>query len=173
MNGMKALCLPGTAFLLLFSSSCATSPRGLVLEPVGPPPGALTETGPTGSLLVYSAFDSGADFNTTPYRQRYTDYRVYTSDGSDLLKKVRNDTGKLTEGPVRVELSPGTYRVVARANGYGTVTVPVLVKPSQTTLVHLEGSHWWSRSSTIFESNPVRLPGGQIVGWPAQPSAAE
>ena len=160
----------GWAALLLFASvltSCVTSPRGLVLETVGPPPGETAEVGASGSLLVFSAFDPAADFNNSPYRNRYTDYRVYCSDGTQLVKAVHNDSGKLVEGPVRVDLAAGTYRVVARANGYGTVTVPVVIKASQTTLVHLEGSHWWPKNSPIFDSNPVRLPSGQIVGWPA------
>lgn len=173
---MKSVFLSGSAALLLvvvLPFGCMHSPGSVVLDPVGPPPGELVGNGTTGSLLVYSAFDSAPDFNNSPYRQRYTDYTIFTSDGAELVKKVRNDSGKLAEGPVRVELSAGNYRVVARANGYGIVTVPVVVKPSQTTSVHLEGSHWWPRSSPIFDANPVRLPGGQIVGWPAQASDAK
>lgn len=166
----------GTALLslLLFCiCGCVHSPSGLVLNPVGPPPGDTPETGTLGGLLVYSAFDPAADFNSSPYRHRYTDYKIYNTDGTQLVRKVRNDSGKLVEGPVRVELAAGSYRVVARANGYGTVTVPVVLKVGQTTLVHLEGSHWWPRDSAIFDANPVRLPGGQIVGWPGLASGTK
>jgi len=123
--------------------------------------------------MVFSALDPSADFNNSPYRHRYTDYHVYSPDETRLVKAVHNDTGKLVEGPARVQLPAGKYRVIARANGYGTVTVPVVIKANQTTTIHLEGSNWWPRSSLIFEANPVRLPSGQIVGWPALASGAE
>ncbi len=148
-------------------AGCASTPRGLVLEPVGPAPaGAVGGSGP-GSLMVFSALDTAPDFNQSPYRQRYTDYRIYPAEGNHLLKAVHNDSGKLIDGPVRVELPAGNYHVSAKANGYGQVTVPVVIKAGQTTAVHLEGSHWWPRGSAIFDADPVRLPGGQIVGWPA------
>src|SRR5262249_6677707 len=130
-------------------------------------------SGTSGTLQVFSALDSAPDFNNSPYRSRYSDYKVYSSDGAELVKAVRNDSGKLIEGPPRVELAIGKYRVIARANGYGEVTVPVVIKPSQTTAIHLEGSHWWPKSSQIFDANPVRLPSGQIVGWPALASGNE
>ncbi len=61
----------------------------------------------------------------------------------------------------------GTYRVLARANGYGLAPVPVAIRPGQVTTLHLEGSVWWPVKSPIFNSNPVRLPGGEIIGWRA------
>ena len=112
-------------------------------------------------------------FNSITYRKQYTDYSVFPADGKDLVQAVHNDTGKLLEGPRTVELPAGNYRVIARANGYGTVTVPVRVKPNQLTTVHLEGGTWWPSKSPIFESEPVRLPNGQIVGWRADAGKAE
>jgi len=58
-------------------------------------------------------------------------------------------------------------------NGYGTVTVPVTIKPNRLTTVHLEGGTWWPSRSPIFESEPVRLPDGQIVGWRAGAGKAD
>jgi hypothetical protein len=118
-------------------------------------------------LVVYSAFDPTPDLNRSPYRRRFTDYQIFSADGQQLIQLVNNNRETLVNTPPAVELATGSYRVVARANGYGPVTVPVVVKPGQVTTVHLEGSVWWPRSSPIFESNPVRLPKGEIVGWRA------
>jgi hypothetical protein len=146
---------------------CASPHGELALEPVGPPPYAVAGSGTQGSLVVFSALEPTANFNSSPYRRRHTDYRVFSADGKQLIQAVRNDTGKLLEGPERVGLPAGTYQVIARANGYGDVAVPVVIKPNQVTTVHLEGSTWWPRGSGILEANPVRLPSGEIVGWRA------
>ena len=76
------------------------------------------------------------------------------------------------EGPKRVQLPVGTYRVVARANGYGVVTVPVIIRADQVTTVHLEGGPSWQNRSQLGQSNPVRLPDGEIAGWRASPDNA-
>jgi len=153
--------------VLALASGCATRPRPLVLDPIGPPPPAAVKTGTSGSLLVFSAFDPTPDRLRSPYRRQYTDYTVLSADGQRAVQTVRNDNGSVAGGPRRVELPVGGYRVRARANGYGTVTVPVVIRPSQETAVHLEGSVWWPRSSAIFQSDPVRLPDGEIAGWRA------
>jgi hypothetical protein len=114
---------------------------------------------------VFSAREPNPDFNGLPYRDRHTDYKIFTADGKQLFETVRNDDHRLVGSPRKVELPVGTYRVLARANGYGLVTVPVVIQPHQVTAVHLEGSYWWSRASGIFEDDPVRLPSGEIAGW--------
>jgi hypothetical protein len=154
--------LAGTAFL----SGCASHGPGLVLDPVGPPPFASTGAGSTGVLIVYSAYEQGAEFNSPYYRRQYTDYKILATDG-ELLQPVHNDSGTLIEAPKRVQLPVGTYRVVARANGYGEVTVPVVIRANQVTTVHLEGSPSWPNRSQLDASNPVRLPHGEIAGWRA------
>jgi hypothetical protein len=146
---------------------CASPHRELALEPVGPAPYPGEGGGTQGLLVVFSALDPAPDFNSSPYHRRHIDYRVLSADGKQVIQTVHNDTGKLLEGPARVELRAGTYHVLARANGYGTVAVPVVIKPNQVTTVHLEGSTWWPRGSGIIEANPVRLPSGAIVGWRA------
>jgi hypothetical protein len=163
---MRSLPFFGLFLLIVCGPGCSSTPRHLVLAPIGPPPGLSLETSSPGSLQVFSALDPSPDFNASPYRYRHTDYQVYSADGTNLVHTVCNDTGKAAGGPARVELPTGRYQVVARANGYGPVTVPVVIRAGQVTTLHLEGSHWWPRSSPIFEANPVRLPGGQIVGWP-------
>jgi hypothetical protein len=67
--------------------------------------------------------------------------------------KRRNDNGTSWEGPAEVQLPPGKYRVVARANGYGTVTVPVTVAAKQTTTVHLEGGTPIEREKTHLQTH--------------------
>jgi hypothetical protein len=52
--------------------------------------------------------------------------------------EVTNDSGTVIEGPVEVLLPGGHYRVHARSNGCGWVTVQVVVEPGLVTLVHLD-----------------------------------
>jgi hypothetical protein len=146
---------------------CASPKGSLVLDPIGPGPHSGSTNGAQGSLVVFSAFDPTPDLNRSPYRRRYTDYQVLSADGNHVVQVVQNNRETLLNSPPAVALPAGSYRVVARANGYGTVTAPVVIRSGQTTTVHLEGSVWWPRSSPIFASNPVRLPKGEIAGWRA------
>ena len=141
---------------------CASNGGGLVLDPVGP-----ATVASKGSLVVYSAFDVHADFTgVDPDRHRYTDYRIFSEEG-ELLQVVHNDTGTMLEGPAEIGLSAGTYRIAARSNGYGVVTLPVVIAPHRITTVHLEGGGSWSNKRASNQTNAVRLPDGQIVGWRA------
>ena len=155
-------------------SGCASYRAELVLDPVGPPPAASPGAGSIGTLVVYSAFEQGAEFNSAYYRRQYTDYKILSANGK-LLQPVHNDSGTLAEAPNRVQLPAGTYRIIARANGYGEVIVPVVIRASQVTRVHLEGSAAWPNGQELTKSNPVRLPDGEIAGWRAStdPSAKE
>ncbi len=160
-------------FLTLFLATaiasltgCASAKDGLVLQPVGPVPSPAVAGNPdTGTLVVYSAYVVTADFNSRdPNRPEYSDYRIY-SDHGKLLRKIHNDSGTIFQDPRRVSLPTGSYRVVARANGYGYVTVPVTIAAQRTTLLRLAGN--WSASYQFNQSNAVRLPDGQIVGYRA------
>jgi hypothetical protein len=146
---------------------CAVSQRGMVLDPVGPAPAFSRTQGTTrGTLKVYSAFQTNADFNKRdPYRREYSNYAVYSPAGK-LLQVVHNDSGLMAGSPARVELPAGRYRVVARANGYGTVTVPVLIESGRVTTIHLEGGSWPDESA-FEKTNAVCLPDGQFAGWRA------
>ncbi len=113
--------------------------------------------------MVYSAFRRNADFNARdPYRKEYSDYGIFTIDGK-LLQKVHNNSEKNFQDPVSVELPPGKYHVIARANGYGYVTVPVTIAALENTIVHLEGGSWPDESA-FNQTNAVRLPDGRIIG---------
>jgi hypothetical protein len=160
----------GLLALTLASVVGCASPN-VVLDPIGPGPHSGSTNGAQGSLVVYSAFDPTPDLNRSPYRRRYTDYEIRSTDGNRVVQAVQNNRETLINSPPAVALPTGSYRVVARANGYGTVTAPVVIRAGQTTTVHLEGSVWWPRSSPIFASNPVRLPKGEIAGWRADANA--
>jgi hypothetical protein len=161
---MKLSFLFSTIALL---SGCVSQVPELVLAPIGPPPGQPAVAAATGWLQVFSAFDPTPPPSTSsPYRRWYTDYKIVAPDGH-LVQTVHNDTGLLLEGPLKVPLLPGNYVVLARANGYGPVTAPVLIRPGQLTTIHLEGDPAWPQKALLSQSSPVRLPDGQIAGWPA------
>jgi hypothetical protein len=83
-----------------------------------------------------------------------------------LLKKIHNNDDTMLQRPVGVGLPAGKYTVQARANGYGLVSVPVMILAGQNTLVHLEGgANFGNHPAT--DTDTVRLPEGQIVGWRA------
>ena len=147
-------------------AGCVSQPHGLVLDPIGPPGPQSASTGTHGTLVVFSAYDPHADFNDLPYLHHYTDYKILSAEGK-LRQSVHNSNGLSLDGPKRVELPVGTYRVEAHANGYGSVTVPVVIRANQVTTVHLEGSVSWPNNAALARSNPVRLPDGEIAGWRA------
>jgi hypothetical protein len=146
-------------------AGCATGKSGITLGTVGPVPAQAAASSTNGTLVVYSAYEANADFNSRdPYRPEYSDYRILTTDGK-LLQRVRNNSGTILQGPVSVELPPGKYHVIARANGYGYVTVPVIIEAQRSTVLHLEGGGSRLDKSAIGQTNAVRLRDGQIVGW--------
>jgi hypothetical protein len=149
---------------ILLISGCATNQPQLVLAPVGPPPGMSSSGNSQGSLVVFSAFDSTGIHGMD--RQAHTSYKILSEDGK-LLQKVRNDPGNLIGGPTSVQLAAGSYRVVAHANGYGLVTVPVVVQGGKETIIHLEGGGSWPNREEMIQANAVRLPDGRVVGWRA------
>ena len=147
-------------------SGCASQRNNVVLDTVGPvqlpkpDPISMNE----GTLMVYSAFDPGPHFGASdPYRPVYSNYEIYSVDGK-LLKKISNHDNTMLQRPLGVGLPPGKYSVEAPANGYGFVTVPVIVKAGQSTILHLEGGSSFG-SHLANDTNLVRLPDGQVVGW--------
>jgi hypothetical protein len=155
---------------IAFLGGCASHRPGLVLDAVGPPPFANGGLGSIGTLVVYSAYEQGAEFNSPYYRRQFTDYKILMPDGK-LLRPVHNDNGTLVEAPKRVRLPEGAYQIIARANSYGEVIVPVVIRANQVTTIHLEGSPAWPNGRELANSNPVRLPDGEIAGWRASTSS--
>jgi hypothetical protein len=164
------------AFMLIVAgallSGCATEKNGMVLDTVGPTfaqPAASSLT--NGTLVIYSAFKRNADFNNPdPYRWEHSDFSLFAPDGK-LLQRVHNISETALRDVVPVELPPGKYNVKARANGYGFVTIPVIIESRQTTTLHLEGGGFWPNESLFNQTNAVRLPDGQIIGWRAVPDS--
>ena len=96
----------------------------------------------------------------------HTAYEIVAANGG-VRQTVVNQTGAWGSEPSTVALAPGWYRIVARANGYGKVTVPVLIAAQATTVVHLEGGVSEPEEAKLAGSNTVRLPDGRIIGWRA------
>jgi hypothetical protein len=170
-ESMKTIRLLAVTVGTVFLFGCAANRSGLVLNTVGPSP-LQPEVGSStnGTLLVYSAYVVSPDFNLRdPDRQECSDYRILSADGH-LLQRVHNNTGTIFQNPAPVALPPGKYEVIARANGYGNVTIPVMVEARKVTVLHLEGGASWSNRSVFNQSNAVRLPDDRIVGWKAEAS---
>ena len=144
---------------------CASFKNDLVLNTVGPAPSSTVPAkSGQGTLTVYSANKVNADFNSLdPNRREYSDYRIFDSHRK-LIKWVHNVTNDILQRPVPVELPAGKYFVAARANGYGIVTVPVIIEANQETVLRLGGTEWPDESA-FNSTNAVRLPDGEIVGW--------
>lgn len=159
MKRILALLMTGA-----FLAGCASPNNGSVLNTVGPAPSSAgNDNSTTGTLVVYSAYEVNADFNSRdPNRPEYSDYRIYTNDGK-LLERVHNNSDTIFQDPRRVALPAGSYCVVASANGFGHVTIPVTITTRKTTMVRLEGN--WSASYQFNDTNAVRLPDGQVVGY--------
>src|ERR1700761_392649 len=105
----------GIGFLM---AGCVTSKNGTVLEGVGPGPTAAANATADvpGTLLVYSAYEINADFNSRDaHRPQYSDYQILTPDGK-LQQRVHNSTETILQRPKEVALPAGKYRVVAEAN---------------------------------------------------------
>jgi hypothetical protein len=160
---------PYHAFALLsgivFLAGCASFQSGLILDAVGPAPNGKRVLGTNGVLMVYSAFDPHAHFNGSPYRRYHSDYKILSEDGK-LLETVHNDVGGVTQDPKRIELQSGRYRVVARANAYGWITIPVVIEAHCITTIHLEGGASWATDDALA-TNSVRFSDGRIAGWRA------
>lgn len=154
------------ASALLFSG-CASHKTLIVSSPVGPPPQTTPTTGRTGTLVVYSARDPKSDILDLPYLCPHSDYAIYSSTGL-LVQKVHNSTDAIIERPANVSLPEGSYRVEARANGRQKVIIPVVIQAGRLTAVHLEPGTSVQNDVALLQSNPVRLPTGEIVGWRAK-----
>jgi len=155
-------------------SGCAFGPRDMTSEPIGPSPASVAENNGEGSLVVYTAYDVHAiGVGDHEERRHYSDYKIFTEDGK-LQRTVHNDVGTVVKEPAHVTLPAGTYRLVAGANGYGTVTVPVVIGSNRQTVVHLEGGASWPDVAANDQARVVRFPDGEIIGWRAQtPVAAQ
>jgi hypothetical protein len=148
------------AVLLCLLPACSFHPNQAVLQPVGPPPQANLNPEHEGYLVVYSAWSNFVDQGSIGHHSRYT----IASDDGKVSREIINHTDRFDEGPVRLALAPGSYRVRARSAHFGRVNVPVLIKERETTFVYLDGSSH-PEAPSARQSNAVKLPDGEIVGW--------
>ncbi len=147
-------------------SGCASTAPTVVNVPVGPRPPGLLEGGYAGFLTVHTATEQYPDGDNTNANV-HTDYQIYTPDGR-LFKQVSNSLGPRSEIPVTVKLPKGSYSVVAQSEIVGAVTIPVVVETGKTTELHLEREKDWKRVAVnARESDLVRLPNGQVIGYRA------
>lgn len=159
--------------LALLACGCVEVHREqLALEAVGPAPQNPAISSSIGELQVYSALQAGyvqdryGDMREEIVQQ-FSPYKIFRADGEPVLS-VDNDRKSGVLEPEVARLAPGTYCVKARARGYGRVSVPVIIKSGERTVVHLEGGQMWPDKSVFNASNAVFLPNGTIVGWKAQ-----
>jgi hypothetical protein len=157
---VKTLYRFSVAVLMIWLPACSTHPKQAVLQPVGPAPSMSANPDQQGYLLVYSAWSNFVDQGSTGHHSRY----IITSDDGKFLKEVINHVDRFDEGPIRLPLPAGSYRVSARSAHFGRVNVPVIVKERQTTFVYLDGSAH-PEAPSAHQSSAVKLPDGEIVGW--------
>src|ERR1700744_1287829 len=140
------LLLAAFGFAGLILSGCATGKNSaMTIPPVGPSADVLASANPTnGTLVVYTAYKRNADFSMRDnYRPEYSDYQVLDADGKSV-RHVHNNSGNIFQDVVSIALEPGRYSVVARANGYGYLTIPVVIEAQHGTVLHLEGGNSWA-----------------------------
>jgi hypothetical protein len=179
-NTMMLLNPTAMSAIAICLAGCASAPKVVVQEPVGPchvvPSGAIEE----GALQVYSArVKADVDPNTEEwlwnndfgkneflYATAHSGFTIF-GEGGKVLQHVSNARSIHDEKPALVRLHPGYYTVKAEAEQLGgaimTVLVPVVVKAGQTTSVHLEPN--WRPSGELPEpSRLVMLSDGRIIG---------
>ena len=180
---MKCMISIAAASSLVWLAGCASAPNLAINSPVGPGPSGPEKASPLGCLEVYSArqkeplawnfrqwqweYDMGD--NALEYSLAHTGYIIRT-ENDKVLKYVYNARNPTDPKPTLVRLPPGHYKVEAQADEPGgqaaTAVLPVVIKPGKTTVVHLTGH--WKPPVHFSDSDVVRLPDGQIVGWLAR-----
>jgi hypothetical protein len=118
--------------------------------------------GATGDLVVYSAtFVPTLEEGEYP---AHTDYTIATT-ADRVIEHVTNRTGSFDERPAKVNLAAGEYHIRAQYSRGGFVIVPVLIVVGKTTIIDLDGRPMPVGQSAEVSADPVRLPGGRVVGW--------
>lgn len=160
---LKMIVLLGSASIPILCG-CMGSPTQL--STVGPDPAGRAWAGAKGGLQVFSATETRANELVTVdyhgYFHPHSGYDVKDESGK-TVRFVPNHASIMDEWPEQVALPAGHYNVVAESARCGLVTVPVLIEPGKTTVVHLDGN-WWPSSKTTAKQL-VCLPNGESVGW--------
>lgn len=152
---------PAALTALALLAACGTPQHSLVLTTVGPVSGGRAGVfGGEGFLRVHTATETYNGGGITFYP--HTPYVVYNAEGQ-RVRGVQNHVGLQDQKPMTVALPQGRYVVYAQAEGYGRVTVPVVIAGSRTTVVFLEGKGL-PEASELPDAEVVRLPDGRPVG---------
>lgn len=179
---MKSVLVSTLLLAVIPLAGCASGNSTLALRQTvgpGPAPTGRPVSGKEGALRVFSARQSAyIDLNEAVFRENndfgrndflyvpaHTDYSIY-SQGGRFIERVRNSRDQNDAVPTLVTLPAGSYEVKAEAEVAGsstTVLLPVKIVSGQDTLAHLEGD--WKPGVRAPESELVRLPDGQIIGW--------
>lgn len=143
----------------------------MVLAPVGPNPFGLRNPAASGQLQVFSALEGHSEGNDPAWFQ-HTGYYLYNSHGR-LLRHVDNTVGYYARAPRLISLPAGKYLVKAQAKDAFWLEAPVVIKPGQTTDIHLDGD--WRLPASTPKADLVSAPAGYPVGWrfPAPQMAGE
>jgi hypothetical protein len=144
-------------------SACAPDQPVAASSAVGPAPSAVRSGSSDGVLKVFSALD----YRGSPQGQNayHSGYALLSADGK-YLRSIANRAAGSVEEAEAVALLPGMYKIKARAGGFGTVTVPVVIEAGKMTSVHLDGSEPFG-DSRPGEAQFVSLSDDLIIGWSA------
>jgi hypothetical protein len=162
VNQISFWALSGAIALL---PACASHPVPMAVQTVGPAPHEETSASRDGYLVVYSAWGL-VNENKAPvdHHSRYT----ITSDDGKINRVIINHIDRFDEGPIRVPLATGTYKVSALSAHSGRVIIPVIIEEKQTTYVYLDGQTR-PKLEADQQADVVKLPDGQVVGWAVGP----
>lgn len=160
-NCLKYFQLSLISALLALLPACTTPSTPMALQAVGPAPREEANGAQEGYLMVYSAWGI-VNENKAPV-DHHSRYTVMSEDGK-MNRVIINHVDRFDEGPLRVALAAGAYKVSALSAHSGRVIVPVIIAPQQTTYVYLDGQ---SRPKPVGDepADLVKLPDGQVVGW--------
>lgn len=178
MKHMRMIAVGGAMFWL---AGCASAPKLVVKDTVGPAPTVASPGKGEGTLEIYSARTPvELDPNITAWRWNndfgrnefldtaHSDYTVYARNG-DVLKRVRNSREKPEGAPTQLALPAGSYKVEAEAidchSARFKVQLTVVIEPGRTTVAHLAGN--WSPQGKADETAWAKLPCGRVIGWRA------
>ena len=148
-------------------SACASAPREVVATPVGPEPKPAGPLILEGCLVVFSAL-APMNMVDADY-ELHSSYTIYDIQGK-VVKRVPNHLGSLDQDPTPVYLPAGQYKVMARGSGYRLISVPIVVRKSETTSVYLDGTGE-DLARKAQAKDLVRTRDGEVIGWrDAQPT---
>lgn len=161
---VKFLSLAAVIGTLAFAPGCAYHSTPVAVSAVGPAPQEQANNSQDGYLIVYSAWGL-VNENKAPvaHHSRYT---IISSDGTERV--IINHIDRFDEGPIRVSLTAGSYKVSALSTHLGRVIVPVIIAPQQTTYVYLDGRTRPNLAANE-QADVVKLPNGEAVGWAVKP----